>query len=414
LSETPEAAARSPALAPPPGNPAFPLLDGARGWGAILVVLGHSYGGPVTTLGSNLVLGLDAMLRMFFALSAFLLFRPYLMALADGRPWPRPRDFLARRALRIVPGYWAALVITPLVLGAAYAPGALGSEWWRAFFFLQVYSLAHNAQGLAVAWTLGTEVGFYLLLPLLASAARVLSGRWGWRRAAFAVCVPLFVVGPVLHYLDGSPIDRDTVLLVARFLYAAPGQAHYFAIGMLLAVASVHVRQGGSLPRWVDWLVARPVTTWGLALAAWLVAELVMGFQNPLGGLDFRTRLLGNSLLMMIFAGLLLLPLVFDVRDSVVRRFMGSRAMVTAGVLSVGIYLWHSSLIHWLASRDPFTHLIEDGHYLQRWAITFALSLGMALVAGTLSYRLIELPFLRRKPGLSSGQRSERSAAPVD
>src|SRR5690242_20063157 len=49
--------------------------------------------------------------HLFFVLSGFLLFLPYVRALLDGERLPSARRFYQRRALRILPAYWVCLTI---------------------------------------------------------------------------------------------------------------------------------------------------------------------------------------------------------------------------------------------------------------------------------------------------------------
>src|ERR1700685_3734144 len=101
------AAAPSPALAAPPGNPRFPLFDGLRG-AALLVVLAYhtaEYSGRIG-LGplGRLVEGLgpDAII-VFFIISGFLLYRPFASARAAGRKLPSVRKYGRGRAPPVLP-----------------------------------------------------------------------------------------------------------------------------------------------------------------------------------------------------------------------------------------------------------------------------------------------------------------------
>src|SRR3954469_6463718 len=99
------------ALAPPPGNPRFPLLDPLRAVAALAIVVTHTaeLGGFNTThaLGAWTV-RLDCGVAGFFVLSGSLLPRPFVAAGRDGRGAPRVARYARRRALRILPGYWVA------------------------------------------------------------------------------------------------------------------------------------------------------------------------------------------------------------------------------------------------------------------------------------------------------------------
>src|SRR4051812_48270279 len=104
-------------------------------------------------------------LVLFFVLSGFLLFRPFM------RGGISLRRYFARRAARIVPAYWVALVGAVLLLwGGGGTPGIRlpdASSLGLFAVFGQNYSDATIMQLNPVTWTLCVEVAFYLLLPLL-------------------------------------------------------------------------------------------------------------------------------------------------------------------------------------------------------------------------------------------------------
>ena len=71
---------------------------------------------------------------IFFVLSGFLLWRPYVAATFDGAPPPRLGSYVTRRVARIVPGYWCALLGAVLFAGAVVRGpgGALTHKIGRA------------------------------------------------------------------------------------------------------------------------------------------------------------------------------------------------------------------------------------------------------------------------------------------
>jgi peptidoglycan/LPS O-acetylase OafA/YrhL len=169
--------APAPTLAPPPGHPRFPLLDGVRALAALSVVLLHVADG--TGFAQTNALGaftarLDLGVALFFVLSGFLLYRPFVAARLEGRPAPTLPRYLRRRLLRIVPAFWLAM----LVLGALGWIDVLNADWWRYFGFIQNLDPETALGGIAGAWSLCVEMAFYLVLPLWAlAAARWLGGR---------------------------------------------------------------------------------------------------------------------------------------------------------------------------------------------------------------------------------------------
>ncbi len=109
---------------------------------------------------------------LFFAVSGYLIAGPFLRALLDGTELPELRTYAARRIARIVPAYWVALTVL-LVLGLANTPPPV-----TVLGILDHYLLIHSqippdpASIYPVAWTLGVEAMFYLLVPLLAVGIR--------------------------------------------------------------------------------------------------------------------------------------------------------------------------------------------------------------------------------------------------
>src|SRR3954451_1817555 len=145
-------AAPSPALTPPPGNPRFPLLDSLRAVAALSIVVTHVSG--ITTFNSSNPLGtytarMNMGVTIFFLLSGFLLYRPFVAARLEGRPPIRIRDYTRRRIVRIVPAYWVALALLALWPGlTAFWDG----PWWRSFTFTQIYWQDSTVQGIFPAW----------------------------------------------------------------------------------------------------------------------------------------------------------------------------------------------------------------------------------------------------------------------
>src|SRR5919197_5490980 len=162
-------------------------LDGLRALAALSVVCFHVWlyrfpdpthvrrSGLLDDVLSDFRLGLI----LFFVLSGYLLYRAFARAALRR---DQPVDvvlYAGRRAARILPAYYLAMLGTfALLWGARATPGVrLPDESDLALFafFAQNYS-AHTIMTLnPVTWTLCLEVLFYALLPLLGAVAY----RWG-------------------------------------------------------------------------------------------------------------------------------------------------------------------------------------------------------------------------------------------
>ena len=113
--------APSPAVAPPPGNPRFPLFDSLRGLAVLAVVVYHVFvfTGALDrrVIGELVAVAGGLGPTLFFAISGFLLYRPWVAAGAAGKPRPSTSRYLRRRALRILPAYWFALTVLAIFPG---------------------------------------------------------------------------------------------------------------------------------------------------------------------------------------------------------------------------------------------------------------------------------------------------------
>ena len=161
----------------------YATLEGLRALAAVMVVVHHaaSVAGPDATSRWVRVPAevMDGGVAVFFVLSGFLIYRPFALRHRSGAAAPGTVLFWWRRIVRLVPAYW-------LALSSFWLLGAfdLGDDWWRSYLFLQTYSRTTTLGGLVQAWSLGTEVAFYLFIPVWAGTIcrllprRALAG-WG-------------------------------------------------------------------------------------------------------------------------------------------------------------------------------------------------------------------------------------------
>jgi peptidoglycan/LPS O-acetylase OafA/YrhL len=103
-----------------------------------------------------------------------------------------------------------------------------------------------------------------------------------------------------------------------------------------------------------------------------------------------------NYWLSGLFALLLVVPVVFgDQTRGLTRRALAARPLIVVGVVSYGVYLYHTPLLAWIV---PFV----AGHpraWLGGTAVPglFIGTLALTVPAAILSYRFVESPFLRRR-----------------
>jgi peptidoglycan/LPS O-acetylase OafA/YrhL len=322
----------------------FPLMDSMRAIAflAVFVTHGAFFAGMLNDESTlrPYVARLDVGVRVFFLISAFLLYRPFVKARLRGEPAPLVGAYAWRRFLRVAPPYWVVLTIVVLWLGA---PGF----WHHAYLY---YGFAHVYDSdtvlflsLPQAWSLCVEVAFYAFLPLWASATRRLPARDERQRVRIEIigCVVLFALSAAYKaWVLGKGAAQDPQLYTWHF--ALPEFLDYFALGMALAVLSVCFQGRERDSRVLRALDAFPGGAWIVAAVALVVASNWIGLtgslQDPISDASFFER----HYLYALIAFALMLPAVFgDPRRGLVRRLLGTRALLWIGLVSYGAFLIH-------------------------------------------------------------------------
>lgn len=370
----------------------FACFDGYRAIAATAIVVFHvSFIANVALrhpVAGQFLARLDVGVSLFFVISGFLLYRPFVAANLAGRPGPATLGFWRRRLLRIVPAYWAALVVIVYVLGLKRIVGV--GDALVYFGFMQIYDNRHLAGGISQAWSLCTEMSFYLVLPLYAWLVRRKSGGIGREvRAVAAVYAAGLFVRALLAYgrLGGTGVYDCR-------LDWLPATMDLFALGMGLAVASAWQQQGGRAPGWLTWLGDRPWACWSGALAAYVVVATVVFDGGDLGQPFTPGQVMGREVLYGLVAVLLVVPGIFgsDERGAI-RQLLRSRPLVLAGLVSYGIYLTHNAAIDAYVSHR---HLVVFASGTPWPPLAAATAAGTA-VGSVLLYRLVERPALALK-----------------
>jgi peptidoglycan/LPS O-acetylase OafA/YrhL len=377
----------------------FPCFDGFRALAILAVVIlhltftsGFTFHHQVGWVDARLDIGVV----VFFLVSGFLLYRPFAAAHFAGRAAPALRPYLRRRILRIIPAYWLALTVIAFVL---HEPAIHGFRQIVIYYgFLQIYFKKYTVGGISQAWSLCTEVTFYLFLPVWAAVLRRVARRRGIPANRL---LALELTGLGTLYVIGLASRIALVEALSHhhmngygWLDSLPPNLDLFALGMGLAVISAWATHRPAPTPAIDAAGRHPWVWWAAAGAAfWLVVTQLNLPLNNLAPLSLP-QWMSRQLLYGLSALFLLVPGVFGPQDSgVVRRLLRSRILQSIGVISYGIYLWHQALI---AEFLQHNHLQPfHGHLRSMLLFTAAASVGVAAV----SYFVVERPVLRLKGG---------------
>lgn len=338
-------------------GPRFPLFDSLRGIAAICVFSEHlpyAVRLPKDNFFKPYLLQLNAGVAIFFLASGFLIYRPFAQARMRGEPAPALIPYSIRRILRVAPPYWLALPFAVLLVGpAGEAVNAQPVFTLRGvvsyFGFLQVYDSRTLLGGISAAWSLNVEAAFYAMLPLWAWLLRrgAVRSRGHFVRSELLAIAPLVLLGVLWTGIASRQIHLNEsvfydVTQIPPWLYVLPSYIDHFAIGMALAVISVATWGRARVPRPIALIDRAPWVPWVMAAVAFIaIGRLGYAFD-----LSYGTRTLGIHVLQAVFGLGLVLPAIFgDSTRGLVRRILANRVLGWVGIVSYGVYLWHTIVL---------------------------------------------------------------------
>jgi peptidoglycan/LPS O-acetylase OafA/YrhL len=308
-------------------------LTGIRAVAALLVMATHAAyttgkytHGYVGLVYSRMEIGVP----IFFVLSGFLLFGPWVKAARTGGPAPSVRRYAWHRVRRIMPAYVVTVLIAYLVYHFRTAGPNPGHTWMgllRNLTLTQIYTdnylFSYLHQALTQMWSLAVEVAFYVVLPVLAWLLLAVVCRRRWRPALLiAGLVILAAVTPawlvLVHTTDFMP-DGARLWL--------PSYLVWFLGGMLLAVLQpLGIR-------------AYAMACVPVAVACYFIISTPLGGEPTTSPAELREAL-AKAGFYAVIATLAVAPLALHDRGWYA-RFLASRPMVFLGEISYEIFLIH-------------------------------------------------------------------------
>ena len=298
--------------------------------------------------------------RIFFVISGFIITR-LLLDEEQAHGAVSLRLFYLRRALRILPIYFAYLaVLALLTVAGRYADAP--SSWVGCLTFTRNL-LGRGNSATAHFWSLAVEEQFYLCWPLLFALLRL------GRRRGTALAILLGVMLGAVGVRIALPGHQAFHQLTSRLLGARslPCNADALALGCMGAFLAD--RAAG---------LGRTGVPLGAALL--LAAEQLFAHYETLSASAQAFLPAAEA----ATAALLLLSLLRPTGD-VCYWIFNRPVVMRIGVLSYSLYVWHFLFLSYFAPRlSPFP-LIEQ------WTLWWI----PAALISILSYEFLETPFLK-------------------
>ena len=347
-------------------------LDGIRGGAALFVVLHHIWLMSWPSFPSNSgPWWLGWLLYGHMAVAIFIVVSGFSLALAPmgngGKLKGGVRRFLRRRAWRIIPAYWAALVlsmvVTAVLLRPDLAPTAIAKSLAVHGLLLQDVVGSESPNG--ALWSIAIEWQIYFVFPLIL---------WLGRRISLGTAVLItMAVALVAHAIAnlGGPFEKIDGL--------TPQFLALFALGAL----AVQLGSGGRAAR-----LRRPLGAVGLAaLLAFMLVAATHSSEWVVARFFWMDLLFGVGvacLLARMHAG----------GSAPARGVLASPAALWLGLFSYSIYLVHAPIVGFL---NKYLFGPMDVSPLATFGLTLALGLPVILALCYGFHLVFEAPFLRRR-----------------
>lgn len=337
-----------------------PALDGLRAISILAVLILHA--NLIIELPATLLPGGFLGVDVFFVISGFLI-TSLLVEEYSATSAISLRRFYIRRALRLLPALFLAILIVGAI-ALFVEPSLLGltplrsasllyfTNWIRAYEPSRLWIFSHF-------WSLAIEEQFYVAWPLVLLV--LLRSRLRPQTIILAV-IGLALLSASLRsvmYASGVPINR--------LYHGSDTRADGLLIGCALSLA-------------LHWMPEafqnkRAIRKMGHAGAIVLVAMMLIATDGlPL--LYYG----GFTLVALSAAGIILRVIKLPAPS-----FLTLPVALWIGRRSYGLYIWH-----W-----PAFYLARL--VLGKGWLTVAIGMALTFIVAGLSYRFIELPFLRRK-----------------
>ena len=353
-----------------PAGPRLEFLDSLRGLAAVYVVVYHMLLMPRPALASPLWAEKFAHsggngVVMFFIVSAFSLYYTMPLRERDSRPL---LSFYLHRFFRIAPLFY---LLIPLSLLRDWLLFDVSHSPWEVLAsLLFVFNFVPGGQEGFVwaSWTIGIEMVFYAVFPLVYHRIRRLSTAVA---CFFGFILAWMAVQLALEYLV-MPADWKASILQWNALRYFPT----FALGIVLYFAYLRMPA-----RLADEEARRGVGSALLLGGLFAYCAMLQGWLPGIFGDAYGWSGITCAVLAI---GLALNP----------TRLLVNRVTAYLGKVSYSVYLLHPTLVYLLIPVYRWLYA-EAGGLTTAFLASLALTLAILLPLSSLAYRWVERPGIR-------------------
>ena len=340
------------------------FIDAVRGFAILGVLMVHASqsGEPIDSdLGKVVLLKGARGVQLFFMASAMTLFYSYYKRSVQENF--KSRDFFIRRFFRIAPMFYIAIVYYLFqkshegiyLLDVAHIPHILSAFTFT--FALHPYWIIAIVPG---GWSIGVEMLFYLLLPLLFFRIKNIQQAFNLFLIAIGVRIMLQT------FFQAYPMISEPWHWISFLIYYLPNQFPVFAIGIFLYFLIFEKQK---------LVVKNPYTIFLLML--------ILLFQAITGNDQLIPENISFSLLLACF--------IWYLSEFNPRIFVNP-IIKYIGKISYSIYVVHFAVFYWM---NYFKILDLFANTYLNYTAKFLMVTIISILISSVFYKVIELPFQR-------------------
>lgn len=330
--------------------------------------------------------------ELFFFISGFCLFYPYARTIFDGHRLQTAGEFALRRVMKIMPSYLLAIAAFSAI-GYANFSSAHDAVRQIALHLLFIHPWYADSFGSinGALWSLGVEVQFYVLFPLLVLL---------WRRSVL-VSATAMIGSAIVYRVFVAHYHADEIV---RLVNQLPAVLDLFAAGMLTAYAyrAIAVRAPVWAQRRILWTalaVAALVGGVGLLTDLYQARVLPDWYAN---WFIWKRTALAVDFFALTLGSLFALPAW--------RALLANPVLAFLSIVSYNLYLWHPVVAFYLKRwQIPPWHGTQP-QFDSTWQLPYTvLAMFVSIVVAAAITYPFERPLLRWRPKKNGGSRSVRS-----
>jgi len=343
------------------------FIDALRGYAVLAVVLVHSLNGDRDIVFHNVILLGAKGVQLFYTLSAFTLFLSFNVRRETDYA---TQNFFIRRFFRIAPMFYLAIVYYLIQdINVSYSDNDFRriTSWSVVSHFFLLHSLSPYWENSVVpgGWSVGVEVIFYMICPLLFALIKNL-------RAAITVYFITLIMGQAIYlYLLNNPLIEFTETWKLYLYTFFPTQLPVFMLGIV----------GYYIVKSERYVAIMALIGLYVCGAAFLILQYI---SNKYMNTEFE--LLNN----MVF-GTLFITLIFGLSIRSI-PIISNKPVQFIGKISYSMYLTHFAVVH-LIDVLGLNYLFLN--VTMSFLVRFLLILSGTVIVSYFFYKTIELPFIK-------------------